>query len=98
MLMFRTAIQLQTPARLEFCTFRDLANPCIDGHCRAAGEFWRVSVQTRVVKNEMAIPALQQCYATLYTPFTGVRADFDPLRRSSRVARWATQKRKTPAR
>jgi hypothetical protein len=54
--------------RLEFCTFRDRANPSIDGHCGAVNEFWRVSVQSRVVKNEMAIPALQQRYVTLYTP------------------------------
>jgi hypothetical protein len=44
-------------ASLEFCTFRDLANPRIGCHCGVSGEFWRVSVQSRVVKNEMAISA-----------------------------------------
>jgi hypothetical protein len=37
-------------SRLEFCTFRDLADPCMAGHCGVTNEFRRVSVQGRVVK------------------------------------------------
>src|SRR4051794_26556240 len=45
----------RSPPSLEFCTYPRLANPYIGGHCAVSGEFWRVSAQSRVVKNERLI-------------------------------------------
>ena len=41
--------------RLEFCTFRDLANPCISGLYVVSDEFCRASMQSGVFKNEAHI-------------------------------------------
>jgi hypothetical protein len=78
-------------SRLEFCTFRDLANPNIGGHCGASVEFCRVSVQSRVVKNEAAISALLKRYITLITHLAALRPIFI-FRWSSSDPLCATQK------
>src|SRR6266545_179978 len=60
-------------ASLDFCTFRDLANPSIGGLCGTPEEFCRVSMQSRVVKIETAIAAMLQRYITLPLHFSALR-------------------------